>query len=193
MESSIVNLFDVDSEPMCYGPVFSLESADLDCNFLRFDKGEGVPLHINAHVDVAGVVLQGEGFLQVDGKQHLLGRGRLFLHPQRGCSQAAERRWAVFLPQLPCAPPLPPSGRLGAASRCPGRRQRRRHCPLCRISQPGPGRLCPSFRDPLRRFRKREASKVGARLTMSPCRGILTYPESAANLTIQESRSWMLR
>jgi quercetin dioxygenase-like cupin family protein len=82
MEPSVASLFDVDSNPMSYGPVFSLESADLDCNFLRFDRGEGVPLHINAQVDVAGVVLQGEGFLQVDGNQYLLAEGDFFYIPK---------------------------------------------------------------------------------------------------------------
>ena len=51
MEPKVVRLFDVDVEPNFQGPVFSLESPDLDCNFLRFDGGEGVPLHINAHRD----------------------------------------------------------------------------------------------------------------------------------------------
>ena len=68
MDSKVINLFDTDHAPEAQGPLFSLESPDLDCNFLRFDNGEGVPLHINAQVDVAGVVLEGEGFLQVDGQ-----------------------------------------------------------------------------------------------------------------------------
>ncbi|MGD8737389.1 MAG: cupin domain-containing protein, partial [Anaerolineae bacterium] len=75
MESKVINLLDIAVEPQQYGPAFSLESPDLDCNFLRFDAGEGVPLHINAQVDVAGIVLEGEGFLQVDGQQHLLAEG----------------------------------------------------------------------------------------------------------------------
>jgi mannose-6-phosphate isomerase-like protein (cupin superfamily) len=82
MDSKIINLFDVDVTPESHGPVFSLASPDLDCNFLRFDKGEGVPLHINAEVDVAGVVLEGEGFLQVDGQQHFLAEGDFFYVPK---------------------------------------------------------------------------------------------------------------
>jgi mannose-6-phosphate isomerase-like protein (cupin superfamily) len=82
MDAKVVNLFDVDSVPGDQGPAFSLESLDLDCNFLRFDNGEGVPLHINAQVDVAGVVLEGEGFLQVDGQQHLLVEGDFFYVPK---------------------------------------------------------------------------------------------------------------
>lgn len=82
MESKVINLFGVDDVPGTHGPVFSLESQDLDCNFLRFDRGEGVPLHINAQVDVAGVVLEGEGFLQVDGQQHHLTEGDFFYIPK---------------------------------------------------------------------------------------------------------------
>jgi quercetin dioxygenase-like cupin family protein len=82
MEPRVINLFDVDGATEPHGPVFSLESPDLDCNYLRFDKGEGVPLHINAQVDVAGVVLEGEGFLQVDGQQQLLAEGDFFYIPK---------------------------------------------------------------------------------------------------------------
>jgi hypothetical protein len=91
MEPKVVRLFDVDVESTFQGPVFTLESPDLDCNFLRFDSGEGVPLHINAQVDVAGVVMDGEGFLQVDGQQHFLTEGRR----------------AICLSQLPCSTSLP--------------------------------------------------------------------------------------
>ena len=82
MDAQIINLFDLDQGPAAHGPAFALESADLDCNYLRFDQGEGVPLHINAEVDVAGVVLEGEGFLQIDGEQHLLTEGDFFYVPK---------------------------------------------------------------------------------------------------------------
>lgn len=82
MEPKVINLFDVETESNAQGPAFSLESRDLDCNFLRFDNGEGVPLHINAQIDVAGVVLRGEGFLQVDGQQYLLTEGDFFYIPK---------------------------------------------------------------------------------------------------------------
>jgi mannose-6-phosphate isomerase-like protein (cupin superfamily) len=82
MEPKVINLFDVDVPEGAQGPAFSLQSPDLDSNFLRFDKGEGVPLHINAQVDVAGVVLEGEGFLQVDGQQQMLAEGDFFNIPK---------------------------------------------------------------------------------------------------------------
>jgi len=82
MEAKVINLWDVDAGAGKHGPQFSLESSDLDCNFLRFDRGEGVPLHINAQVDVAGVVLEGEGLLQVDGRQQILSEGDFFYIPK---------------------------------------------------------------------------------------------------------------
>jgi mannose-6-phosphate isomerase-like protein (cupin superfamily) len=82
MEPQVINLLDLELRPKFQGPGFSLASPDLDCNFLRFDAGEGVPLHINANVDVAGVVLEGEGFLQVDGQQYLLTEGDFFYVPK---------------------------------------------------------------------------------------------------------------
>lgn len=82
MEPQIVNLFETDTDPEYNGPIFSLGSPDLDCNCLRFAGGEGVPLHINAEVDVAGVVLEGEGLLQVNGQQHLLTDGDFFYIPK---------------------------------------------------------------------------------------------------------------
>jgi quercetin dioxygenase-like cupin family protein len=109
MEPKVVNLFDLDSDSVVYGPVFSLESADLDCNFLRFDRGEGVPLHINAQVDVAGVVLVGEGFLQVDGQQQLLTEGDVFYVPKGAArklrSAGGPFAYLSFHARRPCLAP----------------------------------------------------------------------------------------
>jgi quercetin dioxygenase-like cupin family protein len=86
-----------------------LESPDLDCNFLRFDHGEGVPLHINAQVDVAGVVLEGEGFLQVDGQQHLLTEGDFFYIPKGAArklrSAGGPFAYLSFHARRPCLAP----------------------------------------------------------------------------------------
>lgn len=82
MDLRVINLYTISDDLASQGPLFSLESDDLDCNFLRFDEGEGVPLHINAQVDVAGVVLEGEGFLQVDGQQYQLAEGDFFYVPK---------------------------------------------------------------------------------------------------------------
>jgi mannose-6-phosphate isomerase-like protein (cupin superfamily) len=102
MDPRVINLFDVEFAAESHGPVFSLESPDLDCNFLRFDNGEGVPLHINAQVDVAGVVLKGEGFLQVDGGQHLLTEGDFFYVPKGAGGPFA---YLSFHARRPCLMP----------------------------------------------------------------------------------------
>lgn len=109
MQPTIISLFDVEVDPKLHGPVFSLESSDMDCNFLRFDKGEGVPLHINAQVDVAGVVMEGEGFLQVDGQQHLLNEGDFFYIPKGAArklrSSGGPFAYLSFHARRPCLAP----------------------------------------------------------------------------------------
>ena len=106
MDSRVINLFDIDDATAFQGPLFSLESADLDCNFVRFDKGEGVPLHINAQVDVAGVVLEGEGLLQVEGRQHLLAEGDFFYVPKGSArklrSGGGPFAYLTIHPRRPC-------------------------------------------------------------------------------------------
>jgi quercetin dioxygenase-like cupin family protein len=109
MEAKVVSLFDIDAEPSARGPVFSLQSPDLNCNYLRFDSGEGVPLHINAEVDVAGVVLEGEGFLQVDGEQRLLIEGDFFYLPKGAArklrSSGGPFAYLSFHARRPCLMP----------------------------------------------------------------------------------------
>jgi quercetin dioxygenase-like cupin family protein len=109
MEPRIVNLFEADTHPTVQGPVFSLESPDFDCNFLRFDNGEGVPLHINAEMDVGGVVLEGEGFLQVDGQQFVLTEGDFFYIPKGTArklrSAGGPFTYLSFHPRRPCLRP----------------------------------------------------------------------------------------
>ena len=109
MEPKVVRLFDVDVESTFQGPVFSLESPDLDCNFLRFNSGEGVTLHINAQVDVAGVVMDGEGFLQVDGQQYLLTEADFFYVPKGAArklrSAGGPFAYLSFHARRPCLAP----------------------------------------------------------------------------------------
>ncbi|MCL7455477.1 MAG: cupin domain-containing protein [Anaerolineae bacterium] len=109
MEPKVINLFDLDPDGVTQGPLFTLESPELNCNFLRFDGGEGVPLHINAEIDVVGVVLEGEGFLQVDGEQRLLIEGDFFYIP-RGTARKLRSAGGPFAylsvhPRRPCLTP----------------------------------------------------------------------------------------
>lgn len=109
MHTQIVSLFEVGREPGFQGPAFSLESPDLDCNYVCFDRGEGVPLHINAQVDVAGVVIEGEGFLQVDGQQYLLSEGDFFYVPKGTArklrSSGGPFSYLTFHARRPCLTP----------------------------------------------------------------------------------------
>ena len=70
-----------------YGPVFSLESGDLDCNLIYWDEGQGVPPHPNDDLDVVGIVLRGEGILHMDGVDYRLYPGQFFLIPKRTVRQ----------------------------------------------------------------------------------------------------------
>lgn len=64
------------------GPVWTLETDDLDVNLVRFEGGAGVPEHVNREVDVFGVVVQGRGVLEVDGVAYPLAPGQAFLVPK---------------------------------------------------------------------------------------------------------------
>ncbi|HEV7127171.1 MAG TPA: cupin domain-containing protein [Ktedonobacterales bacterium] len=64
------------------GPAWSLSSADLNLNLLRFSAGDGVAAHVNAEVDVIGVVVAGEGVLVLDDREEPLYTGALFFIPK---------------------------------------------------------------------------------------------------------------
>ena len=64
------------------GPIWSLASADLNLNLLRFTSGDGVPDHINAEVDVVGLVIAGTGTVEIDGRVEALRPGCLFFIPK---------------------------------------------------------------------------------------------------------------
>ena len=64
------------------GPVWSLSSADLNLNLLRFGAGDGVEAHVNAEVDVIGVVVTGSGVLVLDDREEPLRPGMLFFIPK---------------------------------------------------------------------------------------------------------------
>lgn len=64
------------------GPIWSLASADLNLNLLHFTTGDGVPDHVNAEVDVAGLVIAGTGMVEIDGRAETLHPGCLFFIPK---------------------------------------------------------------------------------------------------------------
>ena len=70
------------SDATATGPIWSLASADLNLNLLHFTTGDGVPDHINAEVDVAGLVIAGTGTVEMDGRAEALRPGCLFFMPK---------------------------------------------------------------------------------------------------------------
>jgi quercetin dioxygenase-like cupin family protein len=77
------------------GAVWSLVSADLNLNLLHFGAGDGVAAHINNEVDVIGLVIAGEGTLELDGRQERLRPGHLFFVP-KGARRAITSRSQDF-------------------------------------------------------------------------------------------------
>jgi quercetin dioxygenase-like cupin family protein len=70
-----VSIGDLSLHPDVQGAVWSHKGNQLAVNVLYFDKGEGVPLHVNEHLDVWIVVLQGRGQAIVNGESHTLVAG----------------------------------------------------------------------------------------------------------------------
>jgi len=63
------------------GAVWSLTSADLNVNLVRWESG-GVAEHLNAEVDVLLVGVSGAGIVTVDGVEQQLGPAVLCLIPK---------------------------------------------------------------------------------------------------------------
>ncbi|SRR5579883_1026469 len=88
METSqpqVINLAALAAEAAASGQVgaaWSLVSHDLNLNLLRFDASDGVKPHTNTEVDVVGIVISGEGLLDLDGRQEHLRPGSLFFVPK---------------------------------------------------------------------------------------------------------------
>lgn len=64
------------------GVLWSLASADLNANLVRFAAGDGVVPHVNDEVDVLGVVVAGEGALVIEGREEPLRFGVAFFIPK---------------------------------------------------------------------------------------------------------------
>ena len=64
------------------GPLWSVSTADLNANVLRFAAGDGVPEHVNTEVDVLMLVVRGEGALTLDGTELRVRGGQLVMLPK---------------------------------------------------------------------------------------------------------------
>jgi mannose-6-phosphate isomerase-like protein (cupin superfamily) len=69
------------------GPIWSVNSEQLNVNLLRLPTGDGVAEHVNGEVDVVLVIFEGSGDLAVDGEIYSLGPGRVLVVP-RGATRA---------------------------------------------------------------------------------------------------------
>ncbi|MGD9891273.1 MAG: cupin domain-containing protein [Dehalococcoidia bacterium] len=77
------------------GPVWTRSSADLNVNLLSFDRGQGVPAHVNDEVDVLLVVVAGEGAIEIDGVVHSVRAGQVCLIP-KGAERAIHSAGGPF-------------------------------------------------------------------------------------------------
>lgn len=64
------------------GPLWSVSTADLNANVLRFVTGDGVPEHVNNEVDVLLLVIRGEGAVTLDGHELRMHGGQLMVLPK---------------------------------------------------------------------------------------------------------------
>jgi quercetin dioxygenase-like cupin family protein len=66
-----VKIFDLGAEGG-RGPIWGLESDDLNATLLAWPAGEATPAHVNAERDVLLVVLDGSGVVTVEGRESRL-------------------------------------------------------------------------------------------------------------------------
>ena len=71
------------------GPLWGMQSDDLNATLLAWPAGAGVAEHVNDQLDVLMVVLDGTACVMLDGSAHRLSAGHLLLIP-RGSARAVE-------------------------------------------------------------------------------------------------------
>jgi quercetin dioxygenase-like cupin family protein len=64
-----------------HGPIWSVNSEQLNVNLVRLPTGDAVAEHVNREVDVLLVVFEGAGELIIAGEQYPLGPGRAVVIP----------------------------------------------------------------------------------------------------------------
>lgn len=69
------------------GPIWSLNSEQLNVNLVRLTTDASMPEHVNDELDVLLVVFEGTGELQLDDRQLVLGPGIALVIP-RGARRA---------------------------------------------------------------------------------------------------------
>jgi mannose-6-phosphate isomerase-like protein (cupin superfamily) len=64
------------------GPIWSVNSEQLNVNLLRLPTGDGVAAHVNSEVDVVLVIFEGSGEITVDDVSYPLAPGRVVMVPR---------------------------------------------------------------------------------------------------------------
>jgi quercetin dioxygenase-like cupin family protein len=78
----VIKVADALRESQPSGPVYSVNSEQMNVNLLRLADGESIPQHINDEVDVLVVIMQGTCKLIVDNEMTVLRTGMAALVPR---------------------------------------------------------------------------------------------------------------
>jgi quercetin dioxygenase-like cupin family protein len=69
------------------GPLWGMQSEELNATLLAWPPGGGVEQHVNDALEVLMIVLDGSARVTLDGSEHQLAAGHLLLVP-RGCARS---------------------------------------------------------------------------------------------------------
>lgn len=69
------------------GPIWSVNSEQLNVNLIRLPTGDAIAEHVNSEVDVVLAVFEGSGAVSVAGVEYLLHAGQALVLP-RGATRA---------------------------------------------------------------------------------------------------------
>jgi quercetin dioxygenase-like cupin family protein len=75
---------DLAAAPSGAGPLWGMQSEELNATLLEWPPGGGVAEHVNDELEVLLLVLSGSASIALDGTEHELSTGNLLLVP-RGC------------------------------------------------------------------------------------------------------------
>ena len=64
------------------GPIWGVETEDLNATALNWRPGKSVAAHVNTEVDVVLAVLAGGGSLRIDGQEFDLAAGDVYIIPK---------------------------------------------------------------------------------------------------------------
>jgi quercetin dioxygenase-like cupin family protein len=78
---------DLAGAPSGVGPLWGMQSEELNATLLEWPSGGGVAEHVNDELEVIVLVLAGSACVSLDGTAHALSAGSLLLVP-RGCARS---------------------------------------------------------------------------------------------------------